>query len=235
MNCTPITGKKKPRRALTFTYTQHSQRLRFMGAGGKSVQPWVSWQSTAKLFLHSSFSILLSTGKVSKSSLFHKRKERKPPHQNGKPNNNYSLGHLYQPPPTPKYKETRVFWEHPWQNQHYRSRTKKWNHKFLHKIIKFLAMQTTGWNWGVRYLQIFMTLRCREHQYLASKVTSLKFIVFIHLISRYWAPATCKAGSPFNSYFKKWQFLLHRQNFRNFQICIIYIFQNNNPLLTAFQ
>lgn len=138
-------------------------------------------------------------------------------------------------PPPPKYKGTRVFWEHPWQNQHYRSRTKKWNHKFLYKIIKFLVMQTTGWNWGVRYLQIFMTLRCRKHQYLASKVTSLKFIVFIHLISRYWAPATCKAGSPFNSYFKKWQFLLHKQNFPNFQICIIYIFQNNNPLLTAFQ
>lgn len=80
-----------------------------------------------------------------------------------------------------------------------------------------------------------MSLRCGKYQHLTLKVTSAKFKVFIHLISIYEPPTTCKAGSPLPSFENKKK--LNTQNLPNSLLnmhIIYYVFQSNQPPLNGF-
>lgn len=52
--------------------------VRFMGAGGKSAQSWISWLSTAKHFLHSS--LFNSPSNKSPSPVYCTKEKKESPH-----------------------------------------------------------------------------------------------------------------------------------------------------------
>lgn len=128
--------------------------VRFMGAGARVHNHGLLG---CPLPSTSALSLFNSPSNKSPSPVYCTKEKKENPHTHCLENQTTSTQCSTCICSSPNTKETRVSWEHPWQNQHYRSRSKKCNHKFLHKIITFLVMRTSGWNWDVRYSQILMT------------------------------------------------------------------------------